>query len=41
MPSHGFITFKAKIGIMEFGNDDYFSNLMELYNFETDEIRFK
>jgi hypothetical protein len=42
MSSHDFITFKAKIGIMELGNDAYFFfKLMELYIFETDEIRFK
>jgi hypothetical protein len=31
---------KVKIGIMERGNDAYFK-LMELYIFETDEIRHK
>jgi hypothetical protein len=41
MSSHSFITFKAKIGIMELGNDDYFSNLMGLYIFKADKIRFK
>jgi hypothetical protein len=34
------ITFKAKIGIKELGNDVYFK-LTELYIFETNEIRFK
>ena len=40
MSSHDFIIFKAKIGIKELGNDAYFK-LMELYIFETDEIRRK
>jgi hypothetical protein len=40
MSSHDFITFKAKIGIKELGNDVYFKN-MKFFIVETEEIRRK
>jgi hypothetical protein len=40
MSSHDFITFKAKIGIKELGNDVYFKN-MKFFIVETEEVRRK